>query len=70
MAEIKAQDPDTEVRINYIRHIIHTNQIPVVEVGRKKLVDVDRVLEFLAAGTTSPKVEYTKGQIRPVPEKR
>lgn len=51
LAEIKASDPGTEVTLHYIRRIIHTNKVPVVCVGRKKLVDVDAVLEFLAKGT-------------------
>lgn len=66
LVELKAQDPDTEVTLHYIRQIIHTNQVPVVEVGRKKLVDVDKVLAFLAAGTSVKEENHTTGRIRPV----
>lgn len=66
LAEIKAQDPDSEVSLNYIRHIIHTNQVPVVPVGRKKLVDVDAVIEHLKGGTTAQKESPATGRIRPV----
>ena len=66
LAEIKAQDPKTEVTLCYIRRIIHTNQVPVVCVGRKKLVDVDAVIELLKAGAPAEVVEPVIGQIRPV----
>ena len=52
--EIKAHDPESEVSLHYIRNIIKQNAIPVVSVGRKKLVDIDQVLEFLAKGNASP----------------
>lgn len=49
-AEIKAQDPETEVTMHYIRMLISSNQIPVIQIGRKKLVDLDAVLNHLASG--------------------
>lgn len=66
LAEIKAQDPNSEVTLHYIRHIIHTNQVPVVPVGRKKLVDVDAVIEHLKGGTPVQKESPATGRIRPV----
>jgi hypothetical protein len=51
LAEIKAEDPATEVTLHYIRYLIKANKVPVVQVGRKKLVSVDAVLSFLADGT-------------------
>ena len=47
---IKAQDPDTEVTLHYIRDLIKSGKIPVTLVGRKKLVDADRVIAYIAAG--------------------
>lgn len=49
---IKQMDPDTAVTLRYIRRLIATGKVPHVPVGRKKLVDVDQLLEFLrgAAG--------------------
>lgn len=44
---IKAQDPETEVTLHYLRRLIKTGQVPCVPVGRKKLVNVDKLLEFL-----------------------
>jgi hypothetical protein len=67
LTEIKAQDPATEVTLHYIRFLIHTNQVPVVPVGRKKLVDVDAIIAHLAAGSPTQKNDSEIGQIRRVP---
>lgn len=48
---IKEKDPDTEVTLNFLRVLIRTNKIRVTTFGRKKLVDADAVIEYLAAGT-------------------
>lgn len=63
---IKEQDPGTEVTLHYLRHLINTGKVPVTPVGRKKLVDVDTVMEYIAAGQAPPIIEAT-GQIRRVP---
>lgn len=47
---IKAQDPDTEVTLHYIRRIIAAREVPVAQVGRKKLVNADVVIAHIAAG--------------------
>lgn len=70
--EIKANDPKTEITLHYIRNIIKTNQVPVVAVGRKKLVDVDSVISMLSAGelsNTSDMSNFSVRQIRRVPTK-
>ena len=36
---VREQDPDSEVTLHYIRQLIATEAIPVLHVGRKKLVD-------------------------------
>ena len=56
LAEIKATDPSTEITLHFIRHLIHTNQIPVVSVGRKKLVDVDAVIAHLVKPSVEERV--------------
>lgn len=66
LAEIKAEDPATEVTLHYIRYLINNNKVPVVPVGRKKLVDVDAVLSFLADGTPTAADKPLAGQIRRV----
>ena len=65
---IRAQDPDSEVTLHYIRQLLATEAVPVTHVGRKKLVDADQVIAYIAAGnppsTTAPVPEY--GQLRRV----
>lgn len=51
---ILEQDPESEITLHYIRQLIATGAIPVVHVGRKKLVDVDQLIAYLAAGTDGP----------------
>lgn len=62
---ILEQDPQSEITLHYIRQLIATGAIPVVHAGRKKLIDVDQLLAYLAAGneaptTTDPAVGYGK----------
>lgn len=61
---IKAQDPETEVTLHYIRQIIKSGAIPSVAVGRKKLVDADAFLAYMAAGDapTAPAEVVTVGK--------
>lgn len=66
LAEIKAEDPATELTLHYVRYLINTNKVPVVPVGRKKLVDVDAVVAFLAEGITATGDKPAAGQIRRV----
>ncbi len=67
LAEIKAADPGTEVTLHYIRQLIRVKAVPVVEVGKKKLVNLDEVFQYLAAGAVLPEPPPPIGEIRPVP---
>ncbi len=44
---IKAEDPDTAVTLRHVRRLIATGAVPHVPVGRKKLVNVDKLLAYL-----------------------
>lgn len=50
LAIIRENDPETAVTLRYIRRLIATGEIPSRPVGRKKLVNVDVLLDYLAAG--------------------
>lgn len=67
MTAIKEMDPQTEITLHYIRYIIRTEQIPVVHVGRKKLVDFDRVLEYISGGSSKSE-NSIPGKIRKIGE--
>lgn len=69
LEEIKAADPNTEVTLCYIRQLIRAEAVPVVACGRKKLVNVDSIMELLANGYTLPEPELVPqgaGEIRRV----
>lgn len=48
LREIQTQVPDTEITLHYLRKLIASGAIPVVHVGRKNLVDMDLVLDYLS----------------------
>lgn len=48
---IKAEDPETAVTLRQIRRLIATGVIPFVPVGRKKLVNVDKLLVYPEEGS-------------------
>jgi hypothetical protein len=45
---IKEKDPDSAVTLNLIRTLIRTEALPVVRVGRRQMINVDALLEYLA----------------------
>lgn len=64
---IKAEDPGTEVTLTFIRQIIKTCKVPVTAVGRKKLVDADAVIAYIAAGTQTEPEPKQDSRFRRVP---
>ncbi len=45
--EIKALDPNTAVREYFIRDLINSNTIPSVKAGRKILINLDVLFDYL-----------------------
>lgn len=68
LAEIKRVDPDTEVTLHYIRAMIRAEAVPVAVCGRKKLVNLDALMELLSNGYVLPEQPSppARGGIRPV----
>lgn len=68
LATIKEQDPGTEITLYFIRGIINSGAVPVVHAGTKKLVDVDRVIKYIASGgeCSGASKPVKTGQIRRV----
>lgn len=58
LAEIQAIDPGTPITIHFVRGLIKSGEIPVVEAGNRKYVNVDVVLNFLASQSTVNPVRY------------
>lgn len=69
LAIIKAEAPDTGVTLHYIRQLIKNGKVPAVSVGRKRLVNVDTLMEYIAVGGDREAEELTQstGKIRKVP---
>ena len=66
---IRETDPDTAVSLNLIRTLARTGKVPVVKIGRRRLINVDALLEYL---TDPPSLEeqteeYQSNTIRRVP---
>ena len=53
LAVIKTEDPETAVTLRAIRGLINTGKVPHVPVGKKKLVDVDRLMDYLQGDQTA-----------------
>ena len=50
---VKEYDPDTSFTLTALRRLIREGKVPAVDAGVKKLVNVDLLLEYLAAPPTS-----------------
>lgn len=59
LAVIKTEDPETAVTLRAIRGLINTGKVPHVPVGKKKLVDVDRLMDYLKGVYTARRTKST-----------
>ncbi len=59
LAEIQEADPGSPITIHFVRGLIKSGEIPVVEAGNRKFVNVDTVLDFLASQSTVNPVRYS-----------
>ena len=59
LAEIRTIDPETPITIHFVRGLIKSGEIPVVEAGNRKFVNVDTVLDFLSSQSTVNPVRYS-----------
>lgn len=59
LAEIQTIDPETPITIHFVRGLIKSAEIPVVEAGNRKFVNVDMVLDFLVTQSTVNPVRYS-----------
>ncbi len=64
VAELKAVDPGTALTVRAVRRMIATGEIPHVDVGTKKLVDMRNLFAYLSAGNQSGRAQNTAGNIR------
>lgn len=65
--EIKRTDPDTAITMCGLRRMVQTGVIPSVQVGRKRLINADTVMDYLNNNTiTSESKQEEYGVIRRV----
>lgn len=67
IAMLKELDPDTAVTLTALRRKVKCGELPSVEVGSKKLVNFDILLESLCVSVPAPISET--GKIRRIDEK-
>nr|WP_294668528.1 DNA-binding protein [uncultured Ruminococcus sp.] len=67
--EIKKIDENTAISKYYIRQLAISGKIPVVMCGRKRLINLDGLINYLSCSgdTTETATEYTpSNNIRPI----
>lgn len=67
-AEIKQADPATAVTPYYIRQLVLTSAIPHLRVGKKRLINLDHLLDYLSASALEPEKPAERGTIRRIAE--
>lgn len=45
--EIKLNDPDTAITLCGLRRLVQTGVIPSVQIGRKRLINYDNLMDYL-----------------------
>ena len=66
---LRELDPDTAVSKHYVRRLALTGEIPIVMCGRKRLINFDKLIEYLNEPHTESAKMYsmpTCGGIRKV----
>ena len=51
--EIKQADPNTDLTLRALRRMVNNGSIPTVQVGRKRLVDLDLLFDTLSGYNNS-----------------
>ena len=65
--ELKAADPDTAYTLRAFRAAVNRGEIPVVLVGKKRLINLDQFFAMLNSPTCTPKSNtVSTNTIRPL----
>ena len=64
--QLKQDDPDTAITMCGLRRLVQTGVIPSVQVGRKRLINYDTLLEYLCVPPTVISEPEETGVIRKV----
>ncbi len=67
MAHIREKDPDTDLTPWALRQMVLTGVIPSCEVGKKRLIDLDTLDQYLISASKPPAArDEPRGVIRPI----
>ena len=55
--ELKKADPNTAYTLRALRAAVNKGELPVVMVGNKRLVNLDKLFEMLNSPSSEPKTE-------------
>lgn len=64
--EIKKMDENTAISKYYIRQLALSGKIPVVMCGRKRLINLDALIEYLSSSGTAESNNANNGKISPI----
>ena len=64
--EIKAMDKNTAISKYYIRQLALSGKIPVVMCGRKRLINLDGLIEYLSSSAITADNTADNGKIRAI----
>lgn len=68
LEELKRIDPETPIKVGYIRKLVHTGVIPSVAIGNRRLLNLDALFDYLTAPHPEVPQPTTSG-IRRIEEK-
>ncbi len=60
LEELRKEDPQTPVSLHYIRSLAASGKVPVVRVGRRRLINYDALLQYLENPGAEEDPEYGK----------
>lgn len=70
-AELKKDDPNTALTLTGLRRMVRSGEISTISVGRKRLIDYDKLVQYLSGATAGNNEETLKsGVIRKADESR
>ncbi len=62
---LREEDPETAITLTALRRMVKQGKLPVTQMGRKPLIDLDRLPEYLQGAAMPPSTPYG---IRPIKE--
>lgn len=69
LAEIQRVDPGSPITLHFVRGLIKSGELPVVEAGNRKFVNVDLVFDFLSSQSTVNPIQYSHRTGAPLRER-